>query len=255
MQKADLQQINGKSFLSPSTVQVVDTDNSNCSVMWNQNDVYKNEQSFSSGDRCVDATAVGQVRPRSIYRSHVASFTSTAVCCFVDRVSQNVLSNLQVCLFCNSSTTARLQINPTSQKMFNQPSPQPLWDVSPDVFHSAERPCLQPCPQVPASQASDSASRGPLQHSFSSHNLLKQTPTTTSIRVGTSSMEVTEDSPLLAHARSSATLSLAQASPLSSNPLLSASSAPNDRCAFSVSLVWHEPAAATNILLVLLPLQ
>lgn len=209
-------------------------DTSECSVMWNQNDMFKNETSasFSSGGRCADASAVGQVCSLRIHHVHVPVFSHTLVShsCTDTEICQHVPVQAMPGSCQNTTTTdVRLQVKLSSQNRFNQASrsPQPLWDVSPDVSNSTERPCLQPQPQVPTIQASESVGRGSLQNSFSCRNVDSFTPSASSIRLGT---EAGDDSPLLAHAsRSSAALSLAQASPLSSHPLPT-SSTPHTRC-------------------------
>lgn len=71
LQKADLQQITGNSFVSPATVQAVDMDNSSCSVLWNENDAFKNDRSDSSGGRGADSRAMRQVSSRPVSISDV----------------------------------------------------------------------------------------------------------------------------------------------------------------------------------------
>jgi hypothetical protein len=66
MQEANVQQITGRSFVSPSSDrmnQQVHVDNSNCNVMWNQNDMFKNDATSlsSGGRRAADCSATVQV--------------------------------------------------------------------------------------------------------------------------------------------------------------------------------------------------
>ena len=57
--------------MSPATVQAVDMDNSSCSVLWNENDAFKNDRSDSSGGRGADSRAMRQVSSRPVSISDV----------------------------------------------------------------------------------------------------------------------------------------------------------------------------------------